>query len=116
MDLLRRGHGASRTVCDGGDGPMTYYMRVGDVPPKRHIWHRGPGGDRLAEELMGQQGFNGPSSLLYHRHSPSAITGVEPVDRARSPLTANDPLLPWHLRAPALAGGGDLVTGRRLLL
>lgn len=95
---------------------MSYYVRVGDVPRKRHIWHRGPDGDRLAEELMGQQGFNGSSSLLYHRHSPSAITGVEPVRLARSPLTPNDPLLPWHVRAPSLTGGGDLVTGRQLLL
>jgi homogentisate 1,2-dioxygenase len=95
---------------------MTYYTRVGDVPPKRHIWHRDPDGHRLAEELMGEQGFNGSSSLLYHRYSPSAITGVEPVQMVRSPLTDNDPLLPWHLRAPALAGGGDFVTGRRLLL
>jgi homogentisate 1,2-dioxygenase len=95
---------------------MSYYVRVGDVPRKRHIWHRGPEGNRLAEELMGQQGFNGSSSLLYHRHSPSAITGVEPVQLARSALTANDPLLPWHLRAPSLTDGGDLVTGRQLLL
>ena len=62
---------------------MTYYMRVGDVPAKRHIWHRGPDGHRLAEELMGEQGFSGSSSLLYHRHSPSAITGVEPVHDGR---------------------------------
>jgi homogentisate 1,2-dioxygenase len=95
---------------------MSYYVRVGDVPRKRHIWHRGPDGNRLAEELMGEEGFNGSSSLLYHRHSPSALTGVEPAHVQRSPLTANNPLLPWHLRAPSLLGGGDLVTGRHLLL
>ena len=71
---------------------MSYYMRVGDVPRKRHIWHQGDDGRRLAEELMGEEGFNGASSLLYHRHSPSAITGVEAVpagalapDAQRSP-------------------------------
>jgi homogentisate 1,2-dioxygenase len=95
---------------------MTYYVRVGDVPRKRHIWHRDPDGRRLAEELMGEEGFSGASSLLYHRHSPSAITGVEPVGIARSPLTANDPLLPWHLRAPLVPRGGDPVTGRQVLL
>jgi homogentisate 1,2-dioxygenase len=95
---------------------MSYYVRVGDVPRKRHIWHRGPDGNRLSEELMGQQGFNGASSLLYHLYSPSAITGVEPVEVTRSPLAPNDPLLPWHLRAPALPGGGDPVTGRHVLV
>jgi homogentisate 1,2-dioxygenase len=94
---------------------MSYYVRVGDVPRKRHIWHRGPDGNRLSEELVGQHGFNGASSLLYHLHSPSAITAAEPVDVARSPLAPNDPLLPWHLRAPSLLRGGDPVTGRHVL-
>src|ERR1700736_2055650 len=95
---------------------MSHYLRVGDVPRKRHTWHRGAEGRRLAEELMGEEGFNGASSLLYHRNSPSAITGVEPFELERSPLTANDPLLPWHLQAPRAPAGGDLVTGRHLLL
>ena len=95
---------------------MSYYMRVGDVPRKRHIWHRDADGHRLPEELLGEEGFSGPSSLLYHRHSPSAITGVEPVHSDRAPLSPNDPLLPWRLQAPDLPGGGDPVTSRQVLL
>jgi homogentisate 1,2-dioxygenase len=95
---------------------VTYYTQVGDVPRKRHIWHEGAHGGRLAEELMGEEGFSGASSLLYHLHSPSAITGVEPCPQIRSPLSANDPLLPWHLEAHRMPSGGDLVTGRRVLL
>ena len=97
---------------------MTYYRRVGDVPRKRHIRHTDGDGRRLAEELMGEEGFRGASSLLYHRHSPSAITGVEPAAVDRSPLSPNQPLLPWHLRAeaPGPGPGADLVTGRRVLL
>ncbi len=94
---------------------MTYYVRVGDVPRKRHTWFAA-GGERLAEELMGEQGFGGSSSLLYHRRSPSAITAVEPVAVDRSPLSANQPLLPWHLEAPKLPRGGDMVTGRHVLM
>ncbi len=67
-------------------------MRVGDVPRKRHIWHEGGDGRRLAEELMGEEGFNGASSLLYHLHSPSAITGVEPL--AAAPLARSPPTTP----------------------
>jgi homogentisate 1,2-dioxygenase len=95
---------------------MSYYLRVGDVPRKRHVWHRAADGHRLAEELMGEDGFRGASSLLYHLHSPSAITGVEPVRMERAALAANEPLLPWHLRAAQLPAGGDLVTGRQVLL
>jgi homogentisate 1,2-dioxygenase len=96
---------------------MTFYLRVGDVPRKRHMWHRDADGERLAEELMGEEGFRGASSLLYHRRSPSAITGVDPVDVARSPLRPNHPLLPWHIRADSPAPpAADLVTGRNVLL
>jgi homogentisate 1,2-dioxygenase len=95
---------------------MSYYVRLGDVPRKRHIWHRDADGNRLVEESIGQQGFSGAASLLYHRYSPSAITAVEPATIDRSPLSANDPLLPWHLQAPTLPAGGDPVTGRQVLL
>lgn len=95
---------------------MTFYVRMGDVPRKRHTWHRDPDGRRLAEELMGEEGFQGASSLLYHRRSPSAIVGVEPAQVDRSQLVANDPLLPWHVRPGGPSPTGDLVTGREVLL
>src|SRR5579875_3036477 len=95
---------------------MPFYQRVGDVPRKRHSFHRQAGGARLAEELMGQEGFSGASSLLYHRHSPSALIGVEDAAVPRAALRPNVPLLPWHLRATDLRAGGEMVTGRRLLL
>ncbi|MGH9307525.1 MAG: homogentisate 1,2-dioxygenase, partial [Acidimicrobiales bacterium] len=94
---------------------MTYYWRVGDVPSKRHTLFRDGSGTRLAEELMGEEGFSGSSSLLYHRHSPSAITGIEEVDVKRSCLGPNHPLAPWHLRVPSLPAGGDMVADRQVL-
>ncbi|PZS22647.1 MAG: homogentisate 1,2-dioxygenase [Pseudonocardiales bacterium] len=94
---------------------MTHYQRVGDVPRKRHTMHRDGDGNRLAEELMGEEGFSAASSLLYHRHSPSAITAISPASITRSPLHPNEPLTPWHLRAPQLPPGGDLVTARHVL-
>jgi homogentisate 1,2-dioxygenase len=94
---------------------VTYYRRVGEVPAKRHRFHTGDDGRRLAEELMGEEGFRGASSLLYHRHSPSALVGVEPHRPRAVELCANNPLLPWHVRASELPAGGDLVTGRRVL-
>ena len=94
---------------------MTYYLRIGDVPRKRHTLHLGPEGNRLAEELMGEEGFSGASSLLYHRYSPSAIVGIESIEMKRSELTPNVPVRPMHLRSFNLTEGGDLVTGRRNL-
>ena len=70
---------------------MTHYRRVGHLPPKRHTVHRDDAGNRLPEELLGTEGFAGPSSLLYHRHSPSALLAVEAVDDERPPLRPNHP-------------------------
>jgi len=96
-----------------------YYRSVGDVPAKRHLRTPGPAGSLLFEELMGEEGFSGDSSLLYHLRSPSALVGaaeVEGGDGDATSLTANKPLLPRHLRTSKLLPGGDATGGRRLLL
>ncbi|MCU1497600.1 MAG: homogentisate 1,2-dioxygenase [Acidimicrobiales bacterium] len=98
---------------------MTHYRRVGRVPPKRHTVHRDADGQRLAEELMGTNGFSGASSLLYHRCSPSALLAVEAVADGRGPLRPNHPVVPLHLRTGVLGappgGGGDLIGSRHVL-
>ena len=85
---------------------MTYYRTVGDIPRKRHALHR-VDGDVVAEEMVGEEGFSGPSSLLYHRHSPSAIVSIE---RSRHPdadvhgQPAGRPVPPAHDEAAVRAG------------
>ncbi len=96
---------------------MPHYRRVGDIPAKRHT-HHVIDGERRFEELMGHHGFAGPSALLYHRHSPSAIETMEPIpDPVHSrTLTSDRPLVPRHIRTAKLDSGPDLVTGRTLML
>jgi len=97
---------------------MPYYRSVGDVPAKRHTHHVDDEGHRLAEELMGQEGFSSNSSLLYHRRSPSALVRIEPIDAAIADATPDVPLTPRHIRTGMLDGApdADAVTGRRVLL
>ncbi|GGM79814.1 putative homogentisate 1,2-dioxygenase [Thermopolyspora flexuosa] len=100
---------------------MPYYRRVGEVPPKRHTQFRTPEGGLYYEELMGEEGFSSDSSLLYHRHIPSAIVDAAPWEPPDATLTPNRPLLPRHLRTHELFPGkqwadADPVTGRRVLL
>lgn len=102
---------------------MAYYRSIGDVPRKRHTHHHDASGHRLHEELMGQAGFSSSSSLVYHRHSPSAITAIEAADLptvqpAFTLATPDVPLTPRHLRTGALAvvDEKDLVAGRTPLL
>ncbi len=98
---------------------MANYRHVGNVPAKRHTHHLDASGHRFAEELMGQEGFSSSSSLLYHRHSPSALTAIDAVElTANDPATADVPLTPRHIRTTGLdvLPDGDLVTARVLLL
>lgn len=101
---------------------MPYYHRVGDVPRKRHTVFRDGDGHRFHEELMGQEGFSSRSSLLYHRHSPSALSAIEAVDAVDGPggsaavATPDHPLTPRHLRTGELPAGADAVLDRHLLL
>jgi homogentisate 1,2-dioxygenase len=94
---------------------MPQYTRVGKPPQKRHSVATGEAG-RLAEELMGQYGFSGASSLLYHLHSPSALLSAEAFDLARPALQMNKALEPCHLRLGQIPTGGDPVTGRTVIL
>ncbi|HLL65883.1 MAG TPA: homogentisate 1,2-dioxygenase domain-containing protein [Micromonosporaceae bacterium] len=96
---------------------MPYYRRVGDVPPKRHTQFRQPDGSLYAEELIGQEGFSSDSSLLYHRHLPTAIVAAEAFSPPSWSRLPNRPLKPRHLRTGKLdRSGGDAVLGRAHLL
>ncbi|MCH7472070.1 homogentisate 1,2-dioxygenase [bacterium] len=50
---------------------MPIYRTLGSIPRKRHIAHRNPDGGVYFEQLMGNKGFTGPASLLYHIHMPT---------------------------------------------
>ncbi len=93
---------------------MPHYRSAGVVPRKRHTKAFDHDGRRLAEELVGAEGFSRESALLYHRRSPSAILGVEPV-AVPDPAPAGG-VGPRHFRTGALASTDDLVTGRHRLL
>jgi homogentisate 1,2-dioxygenase len=96
---------------------MPYYRRVGEVPAKRHTQFRRPDGGLHAEELMGQEGFSSDSSLLYHRHLPTAIVAAEEYDPPAWTRLPNRPLKPRHLRTHKLdTTGADAVLGRAHLL
>jgi homogentisate 1,2-dioxygenase len=56
---------------------MPIYHQLGQVPEKRHIAFRSPDGHLYHEELIGNKGFVGPSSLLYHREQPTHVRSVK---------------------------------------
>ena len=52
---------------------MPVYHTLGSIPRKRHIAFRKPDGGLYAEQLVGNEGFTGPSSLLYHIYPPTTV-------------------------------------------
>jgi homogentisate 1,2-dioxygenase len=95
---------------------VPYYQQLGDVPDKRHTQFRQPDGTLYSEELMGEEGFSFDSSLLYHTRSPTAIVAIAPVVRESQELEPNHPLQPRHFRSHSLKGGGNMVSGRHLMM
>ncbi len=99
---------------------MPFYRSVGHIPQKRHTQHRAPDGSLYFEELMGEEGFSSDSSLLYHRHIPSAIREYRVWELPDQATVPNHPLVPIHLATHQLfsdsTGAVDAVRGRRLLL
>lgn len=100
---------------------MAFYRQVGSVPRTRHTVFRSASSDLLYEELMGEEGFSSDSSLLYHRHIPSALVGARIWNLPDQTLVPNAPLIPRHLKLHDLftsseAQTFDAVTSRRLLL
>ncbi|MEU4158692.1 cupin domain-containing protein [Actinoplanes sp. NPDC026670] len=100
---------------------MAHYQKMGNVPAKRHTQHRDPDGKLYYEELMGEEGFSSDSSLLYHRHVPSAVAGARIWQLPDQATESNQPLLPRHLRLHELFDGEewkscDAVRDRRLVL
>lgn len=100
---------------------MPHYVRAGSVPAKKHTVTRDDEGSLAYEELIGEEGFSGSSSLLYHRGVPSAIVDSRPWDLGDLKTQPNMPLRPLHLRLGELFPGDthadtDAVTGRRLVL
>ena len=55
---------------------MPIYHRLGKIPRKRHSVFRKKDGGLHMEQLVGNKGFTGPASLLYHLHAPTRVVEV----------------------------------------
>ncbi len=86
---------------------MPFYQRRGSIPPKRHIVFENPGGGIYYEELMGNRGFQGASSLLYRLHRPTRVLAYEVVRELDWTPKEERALRPHHLRLGRIPAGGD---------
>lgn len=65
-----------------------FYVSTGEVPPKRHTQFRKSDGSLIYEQLFGQEGFSGKSSLIYHLSRPTQIIEIEEEILALNPVAA----------------------------
>ncbi len=95
---------------------MPRYVSMGRVPRKRHTQFRAPDGTLYSEEVFGTRGFSGISSILYHAHPPTQVTGFAPAGSVRPEFAEDGPLRHRHLKTAAARPGGDPITARRVLM
>ncbi len=96
---------------------MTYYHRLGEIPPKRHIQFRQPDGSLYAEELVSSKGFSGIYSNLYHLSPPTRIKGVGTPKPYDENIAKEYGLLQTHLNTSKVADtGDDYLDAREVLL
>ena len=95
---------------------MPIYHQLGELPSKRHKVYRQPSGELYAEELMGNMGFVGPSSLLYHVRRPTAVRAVRTLKELAWQSAPAEPLRHRHFRTKQLCAQGDAIVDRIPLL
>jgi homogentisate 1,2-dioxygenase len=86
------------------------------MPRKRHTVFRKPDGGLYAEQLMGNEGFTGPSALLYHIHPPTTVLAARRLRELAWEADPDNTLKHRHFRTAALPEGGSPTLDRTLLL
>ncbi|MBB63737.1 MAG: homogentisate 1,2-dioxygenase [Waddliaceae bacterium] len=95
---------------------MHRYHSLGTIPQKRHTIHPKPEGGIYYEELKGNKGFSGPSSLLYHIHRPTSVKHTRLLRELSKEKDPNKTLRMRHLRTQKLPRGGCPFLDRHLLM
>lgn len=95
---------------------MPVYHSLGKIPRKRHIVFRQPDGRLYTEQLVGNEGFTGPSSLLYHVHPPTTVKSARRLRDITYEADADRTLKHRHFRTARFARGGSPTLDRTPLL
>ena len=95
---------------------MPFYHTLVQVPRKRHTVFRRPDGGLYSEQLMGNEGFTGPSSLIYHIHPPTTVLTVKHLRDLKWERDPDRALRHRHFRTRQLPKGGSPTLDRIPLL
>ena len=86
---------------------MPVYHALGQMPRKRHIVFKKPDGGIYQEQLVGNEGFTGPASLLYHIYPPTTILKVNRFRETAYQVDPDPTLKHRHFKTALLKEGGS---------
>ena len=95
---------------------MPYYTKLGEIPRTRHTQFRRPDGALYSEEVFGTEGFDGPTSTLYHIHPPTQVAGWKVLYSTKTEFVEQNIMRMMHLKTAPIGAEGDPVEGRRVIL
>ena len=95
---------------------MPIYHTLGRMPRKRHIAFRKPDGGLYNEQLMGNEGFTGPSSLLYHIYPPTTVKAVRRIREIKYEGEPRRMLKHRHFLTSRMERGGSPTLDRKLVM
>ena len=95
---------------------MPIYHRMGKTPAKRHVAFRREGGGLYHEQLMGNRGFAGISSLFYHLRRPTAVARTRMLRRVELQPDPDPTLRMRHFRLGRLPEEGSATIERHPVL
>ncbi|HEY8548839.1 MAG TPA: homogentisate 1,2-dioxygenase [Vicinamibacterales bacterium] len=95
---------------------MPIYHALGRLPAKRHIVFEKDGGGLYYEELIGNKGFVGPSSLLYHVQHPTQVRSVRRLKPVVWEADTDHAFRHRHFRTGQLKPTGSITADRIPLL
>jgi len=91
---------------------MAHYVKLGEIPRKRHTQFRKSDGSLYAEEVFGTKGFSGIASILYHANLPTQVAEYQYLGDLTPETLEFEPLRHRHLKTHLLKPSGDPIAGR----
>jgi len=96
---------------------MPFYVKVGKVPPKRHItFYKDDGKSLYREELFSTLGFSGIYSNKYHINMPTQVKKIGEIPQNNSIDWPDAPLQYYHFFTENKKTGGDILKARNEFL
>ena len=96
---------------------MPFYVKLGKVPPKRHItFYKDDGKSLYREELFSTLGFSGIYSNKYHIYMPTQVKKIGEIPQNNSNDWQNAPLQYYHFFTEKKKTDGDILKSRNEFL